>query len=105
MYLLLLGSISFINIVAAMKAYKKKKGIKDAAVYQGAKDALIMLDSVLLMVASKRLKAEHDFYYGDQTTTINGDPNAINARVAVRRRRDYKIMVVPGGTPGGTTRK
>ena len=89
-----------------MKAYKKRKNkgnIQAAAVYQGAKDALVMLDSVLLPAASNRLKEEHEFYYGDSTKTINGDPNAINARVAVRRGRDYKIMLTVGQHSGGAT--
>jgi hypothetical protein len=83
-------------IKAAMKAYKRRKSGTDQAVYQGAKDALVMLDSVLLLEATKRLKADHDYYYGSSLDpALLGDSRKLNSKVAVRRRRDYKIMVNP----------
>lgn len=85
-------------IQAVIQAYgKNKSSIQHQAVQQGAKDALVMLDSVLLLADSARLKAEHDFYYGAGTSNseILGDPKALNSRIAVRRRKDYKVMVNP----------
>jgi hypothetical protein len=81
---------------ATIQAYEKKKNVKYQAVCQGAKDALTMLESNLLLEATARLKADHDFYYGTSLAPeILGDGKAFNSRIAVRRRGDYKVMVNP----------
>ena len=77
-----------------MRAYKMKSSDVDRAVHQAAKDALVMLDSVLLLETSARLKAEHDYYYGiAEGAGTYGDSTSVNALVHVERRKDYKIMV------------
>ena len=76
-----------------MHAYKQVRHGGD--VVQVCKDALVMINSVLLVEASARLKAEHEFYAGFNNKDADdyGDPTAVDSRAPVLRGRDYKVMV------------
>lgn len=79
--------------------YKKLPGGKD--VVQVAKDALNIINSVLMVGASARLRAEHNMY--DHTVNhevaqqLYGHPTSVNSRVAVDRNRTARAMVQIGG--------
>ena len=82
---------------AVIRVYKKLPGGRE--VVQVAKDALTMINSVLMVGASARLRAENNIFRQlyDGSDEKFGDPTALNSRVSVDRNRTARPMVQIGG--------
>jgi hypothetical protein len=84
-------------IHTVIRVYKKLPGGRE--VVQVAKDALTMINSVLMVGASARLRAENNIFRQlyDGSHEKFGDPTALNSRVSVDRNRTARPMVQIGG--------